>query len=278
MKLDTRRIHALVLAILLTAGLSAVTTARQAAGVQTAPVNGIEMRYEIRGTGEDLVLLHGFSGCGRTWEPFVETLAREYRLIIPDLRGHGGSTGSDGAFTHRQAATDVLALLDRLGVRRFRAMGISTGGMTLLHAATRQPDRIEAMVLIGATTHFPEQARKIMRGAAVETLPPPVLEDFRRCAMRGEAQVRELVAQFHAFKDSYDDMTFTPPHLATIKARTLIVHGDRDEFFPVSIPVAMYQAIPGSALWIVPQGDHVPIFGDRAPAFLEAVRAFLRTR
>lgn len=278
MKLDTWRIHALALTILLSAVLSAVTTAGQSAGVQTAPVNGIEMRYEIRGTGEDLVLLHGFSGCSKTWEPFVETLAREYRLIIPDLRGHGGSTGSDGVFTHRQSAADVLALLDRLGVTRFRAMGISTGGMTLLHAATKQPDRIEAMVLIGATTHFPEQARKIMRGAAVETLPPPVLEDFRRCAMRGEAQVRELVAQFHGFKDSYDDMTFTPPHLATIKARTLIVHGDRDEFFPVSIPVAMYQAIPGAALWIVPQGDHVPIFGDRVPAFLEAVRAFLRTR
>lgn len=277
MKLDTRRIHALALAIVL-GGQPAVTTARQAAGVQTAPVNGIEMRYEIRGTGEDLVLLHGFTGCGRTWEPFVDALAKEYRLIIPDLRGHGGSTGSDGPFTHRQSAADVLALLDRLGVKRVRAMGISTGGMTLLHAATRQPDRIEAMVLIGATTHFPEQARKIMRGAAVGTLPPPVLEGLRRCAMRGEAQVRELVSQFHGFKDSYDDMTFTPPHLATIKARTLIVHGDRDEFFPVSIPVAMYQAIPGSALWIVPQGDHVPIFGDRAPAFLKAVRAFLRPR
>lgn len=277
MTLETRRIHALALTVLLAAGLPAVTAA-QAAGVRTAPVNGIEMRYEIRGTGEDLVLLHGFSGCGRTWEPFVDALAKEYRLIIPDLRGHGGSTGSDGPFTHRQSAADVLALLDRLGVKRVRAMGISTGGMTLLHAATRQPDRIEAMVLIGATTHFPEQARKIMRGAAVETLPPPVLEDFRRCATRGEAQVRELVAQFHGFKDSYDDMTFTPPHLATIKARTLIVHGDRDEFFPVSIPVAMYEAIPGSALWIVPQGDHVPIFEERAPAFLEAVRTFLRGR
>jgi pimeloyl-ACP methyl ester carboxylesterase len=89
-------------------------------------------------------------------------------------------------------------------------------------------------------------------------------------------QVRQLVAQFNGFKDSYDDMTFTPPHLRTIKARTLIVHGDRDEFFPVSIPVAMYQAIPGSALWIVPGGDHVPIFGDREAGFLKTALTFLR--
>lgn len=71
MTLETRRIHALALTVLLAAGLPAVTAARQAAGVQTAPVNGIEMRYEIRGAGEDLVLLHGFTGCGRTWEPFA---------------------------------------------------------------------------------------------------------------------------------------------------------------------------------------------------------------
>jgi pimeloyl-ACP methyl ester carboxylesterase len=258
---------------------STPATAQPAAGTaHTVRVNGIDLRYEMHGTGEALVLLHGFTGCGRVWQPFIARLAKEYQVIVPDLRGHGGSTGSDGTFTHRQSAADVLALLDRLGVGRFRAMGISTGGMTLLHAATRQPDRIEAMVLIGASTHFPEQAREIMRGATVKSLPPPVLEEMRRCVTRGEAQVGELVSQFHAFKDSYDDMTFTAPHLATIRARTLIVHGDRDEFFPVDIPVAMYSAIPGSALWIVPGGDHVPIFGERSEAFLATAMKFLRGR
>ena len=90
-------------------------------------------------------------------------LAEHYQLIIPDLRGHGRSTNPSGAFTHRQSALDVYALLDQLGVKRFKAMGISTGGMTLLHMATQQRDRVEAMVLIGATSYFPEEARAIMR-------------------------------------------------------------------------------------------------------------------
>jgi pimeloyl-ACP methyl ester carboxylesterase len=63
---------------------------------------------------------------------------------------------------------DMFALLDSLKLQQVRAMGLSSGGMTLLHMATRQPSRIEAMVLIGATTYFPEQARKILP----ESLPP----------------------------------------------------------------------------------------------------------
>ena len=243
---------------------------------RTASVNGIEMYYEERGAGEPLVLLHGFGGCGLHWQPFAARLAEHFRLIVPDLRGHGRSTNPAGVFTHRQAAEDVFALLDHLKIARFRAMGISTGGMTLLHMATRQPARVEAMVLIGATHYFPEQARAIMRRGAERGPAPEELQYLRQCASRGDAQVRDLSKQFGGFKDSYDDMNFTSPYLGTIRARTLIVHGDRDEFFPVSIPVEMYQAIPGSALWIVPQGDHVPIYGARAREFQEVAVAFLR--
>ena len=170
----------------------------------------------------------------------------------------------------------MFALLDQLGVTRFRAMGISTGGMTLLHMATRQPSRVEAMVLIGATHYFPEQARVIMRKESQRDPTPQDLQYYRECVARGDSQIRELAKQFGEFKDSYEDMNFTAPLLGTIKARTLIVHGDRDEFFPVSIPVEMYRSIPGSALWIIPHGDHVPILGAHAREFQEVVVPFLQ--
>jgi pimeloyl-ACP methyl ester carboxylesterase len=76
---------------------------------------------------------------------------------------------------------------------------------------------------------------------------------------------------------SYDDMNFTRPYLSTITARTLIIHGDRDRFFPVEIPVEMYQSIPNSALWIIPNGGHVPIHGGRVPFVSKAVE-FLAER
>ena len=249
--------------------------AQGAAAGRTLRVNGIEMYVEVRGTGDPLVLLHGFGACGKSWGPVVDSLAGRYQLIVPDLRGHGRSTNPSATFTHRQSALDVYALLDQLGVTRFKAMGISTGGMTLLHMATQQRDRIDAMVLIGATTAFPEPARAIMRSVSADSLPPQVRQMFSVCATRGDPQVRELAGQFSRFRDSYDDMNFTAPFLGTIRARTLIVHGDRDEFFPVDIPVEMYRAIPQAALWIVPRGDHVPIFGRHFREFLEVTTDFL---
>jgi pimeloyl-ACP methyl ester carboxylesterase len=224
-----------------------------------ARVNGIEMYYEMHGDGAPLVLLHGFGGSGQAWSQFVPEFSKHYKVILPDLRGHGRSTNPSGEFTHRQSGRDVFALLDTLGIQNFAAMGISTGGMTLLHMATSQPQRVQSMVLIGATTYFPEQARAIMRKRAPESLTAEEIERAKKTHVHGEAQFRSLRRQFYNFKDSYDDMTFRAPQLATIQARTFVVHGDRDEFFPVSIPVEMYTSIPKSYLWIVPNGGHVPL-------------------
>jgi pimeloyl-ACP methyl ester carboxylesterase len=154
-------------------------------------------------------------------------------------------------------------------------MGISAGGMTLLHLTAKYPDRIKTMALIGATNQFVDQTRQVIKGE-VNALPPKeVMDMFTSCASRGPAQVSALMAQFRGFADSHDDMNLTPADLSKIKARTLVVHGDRDEFFPVEIPVAVYRAIPGSQLWIVPNGDHVPIYGSRLPEFLRITKAFL---
>lgn len=77
-------------------------------------------------------------------------------------------------------------------------------------------------------------------------------------------------------KDNYDEMNFTPPLLAQITAPTLIVYGDRDFLYPVEMGVEMYRAIPRSALWVVPQGGHGPIFGEASARFGETALAFLR--
>jgi pimeloyl-ACP methyl ester carboxylesterase len=79
------------------------------------------------------------------------------------LRGHGRSTNPSKEFTFRQLSLDVFSLLDHLGVERCKAIGLSMGAKTLLHLATQQPARVEAMVLLSAAPYFPEQARAIMR-------------------------------------------------------------------------------------------------------------------
>ncbi|XZE53600.1 alpha/beta fold hydrolase [Planctomycetaceae bacterium SH139] len=236
----------------------------------------MQMYYEEHGEGEPLVLLHWYGASGEhSWSQFVPQLKTKFRLIVPDLRGHGRSTNPRDEFTHLQSALDVFALLDHLGIDTFRAMGTSTGGMTLIHMATQQPDRVKAMVLVGATHYFPNQARVIMRKETVESFANDEMywKENRKIHHHGDAQIRKIQQLFHKFKDSYDDMNFTVPFLGTIRARTLIVHGDRDEFFPVEIPVEMYTSIPNASLWIVPNGGHLPLLDDKLP-FIDTVLEF----
>ena len=79
----------------------------------------------------------------------------------------------------------------------------------------------------------------------------------------GEAQVQQLFSMVRGFADSYDDVNFTPPHLATITADTLIVFGDRDPLYPVSLAFDLHRAIPRSYLWVVPNGGHGPVLRER---------------
>lgn len=228
-------------------------------------ISNIEIYYEEYGVGKPLLLLHGFGGCSQNWHPFIDKLSEHFRLIVADLRGHGYSTNPENKFTHREAANDMFLLLEKLGINQFSAMGMSTGAMTLLHMATSQPSRIDSMVLISTTSHFPDQARAIMRRASFDTMPPEVREMYRECAKRGDEQIRQLISQFNALHKNNDDMNFDAQSLSTITARTLIVHGDRDHFFPVEIPVSIYRSIPNAALWIIPGGDHVPIYEAKVP-------------
>jgi pimeloyl-ACP methyl ester carboxylesterase len=270
-------------------------------------LNGVPIYFEVHGTGEPLLLLHGFSGCSQDWSAFIKVQSEpggvEFQLIIPDMRGHGrsfaagvydssrsksarasldiardkGVAGAQkySAWRHDESAADMFALLHHLEIKTFRGLGVSGGGNVLLHMATKQPECVKAMVLVSATSYFPVQARPIMRAYA-DNLPAAERENLRRRHPGGEAQIDALLASTKAFADSYDDMNFTPPYLGRITARTLIVQGDRDPLYPVEISVEMAKAIPRSSLWIVPNAGHGPVLGERWPEFLKTAAAFLR--
>jgi pimeloyl-ACP methyl ester carboxylesterase len=217
-------------------------------------VNDIEMYYEVCGEGTPLVFLHGFAGSTKSWDEYVPHFKDDYQVITISMRGHGQSTNPSSVFTHRQSAKDIYGLLDHLKIHRFNAIGYSSGGMTLLHMATQQPERIRDMVLMAATPYFPQECRD-QQALMLDTEWDEAWASFKHHHTSPE-QLEKLRQQFYDFKDSYDDMNFTPPLLSTIKARTLIIHGDRDPFFPVHIPVTLYNSIPDSYLWIMPNTGH----------------------
>ncbi len=238
--------------------------------------NGIDLNYEVAGHGEPLLWLHGFMGAGPDWKHIFDGPPAGFQLIAPDLRGHGASTNPSGEFSFRQAASDVLALLSHLGIDTVKAIGLSGGGITLLHMATAAPMSIQSMVLISAPPYFPAQARAIQRQFSAAMLGEIAMDQMRKRHRHGEAQLQQLIDHARAFADNYDDVAFTPPQLATIAAETLIVFGDHDPLYPVSLAFELQAAIPQSHLWVVPNSGHGPVFGEHAPHFAATALAFLQ--
>ena len=239
-------------------------------------VNGIELSYELVGQGDPLLWLHGGLGCGSDWRYIFRDPPEGYLLITPDLRGHGASTNPSGVFTFRQCAQDMHALLRHLHIDRVKAIGLSGGGIALLHMATAEPASIESMVVVSAPPYFPAEARQIMRSFSEAAIGPAEMERMRKRHVGGEPQIQELFAMARGLADSYDDVNFTPPYLATIAADVLIVFGDRDPLYPVSMAIDMQRAIPRSHLWVVPNGPHGPVFGKFAEPFSRTALEFLR--
>src|SRR3954447_10604241 len=136
------------------------------------------------------------------------------------------------------------------------------GAKTLLHLTTVDPDRIDAMVLVSATPHFVASLRSAAArytAEAFEQLPATERDTLRARHVHGDAQVLKLYEMTRSFATRYDDMAFTPSRLAPIRARTLIVHGDRHPLYPIELAIELFRGIGGSALWVVPNGAHGPI-------------------
>lgn len=242
---------------------------------RTEKLNDVQLYFEVHGTGEPLLLMHGFSGSSQDWKASLDQWGADFQLIVPDLRGHGRSGLLARPFRHQDAAADMFAMLDLMGIDSCKGLGISAGGNVLLHMAVRQPHRMKAMVLVSSTPYFPAQARAIMREYA-GSMAEEQWEALRRIHPGGDEQIKMLLGSTAAFADSDDDMNLTPPQLSTIQARTLIVQGDRDPLYPVEVSVEMAKAMPNASLWIIPNGGHGPVIGAGWSEFVKTAAAFLR--
>jgi pimeloyl-ACP methyl ester carboxylesterase len=240
----------------------------------TVELDGLQLFYRDNGTGAPLLLLHGFTGTGDDWQHvFAEPLAG-YRIIAPDLRGHGRSTNPGGRFTFAEVARDIFGLLDHLGIERVRAIGMSAGANTLLHMATQQPSRVERIIHVSGTPRFPDQARAIMRTMTEDGRSPEEWAEMRTRHQLGDDQIRALWRHAREFADDRADMNFDAASLAPITAKTMIVHGDRDPLYPVELAVELYRSIAAASLWVVPGGGHGPVFGEQAAPFVRTAAAF----
>lgn len=245
-----------------------------------ARVNGVDLHYQVLGSGPPIVVLHGLAASGDFMIPVVQGLASDYTVVILDLPGHGRSGSHPGPFSYQQVAADVFQLMDTLGHRRFRAIGWSAGGSTLWHMATMYPDRIEAMVVIAGPIRFPPLVRQNLRAyPQFAELPEPMRQYLTATHPGGAAQIDRILAAFRDIGGNEAEVNFGPTELSRVQARTLIIWGDRDDV-PPEVALEAYRAIPGAALWIIPNQQHFPLWPawggsvEAAMAFPTTVRRF----
>ena len=245
-----------------------------------ADTNGVRLHYRIGGQGPPVILLHGLAQSGMFWHTLVPALSSNYTVIVPDLRGHGASNNPSGIYRHADVATDIFGLLDQLKIEKVSAVGHSSGASVLLHMATRQPARVEKMVVIGLAHRVTDE---MFNGRSRF----PYFADWPPIWKRGmkEQQPQRTEQQINATVDyirSMDraDITISTEQLARIQATTLIAFGDRDSH-PVEIVVELYRSILHAQLWIVPNQGHTPFWPEwggselAAEEFPKVLAAFL---
>ena len=212
-----------------------------------------DIEYSEGGVGPHVLVVHGSGGGFDQGELIAQAvLGDKFHWVAPSRFGYLQSTFQEGS-TFDDQAHAYAALLDHLGIDRFKGIGLSGGGDILLHLSTKHPERVEKMVLDGTSPYFSEQTRQGYRDYT------PTEEDwglFRQFHYFGDEQIKLLIKQFQEMEHSYDDVNFTPSDLSRIQAETLIILGDRDKYISVDFAVEMYESIPESHLWIVPNAGH----------------------
>jgi pimeloyl-ACP methyl ester carboxylesterase len=228
-----------------------------------APVNGINMYYEVHGRGGDvpLVLLHGGgSTIEVTFSRVLPIFACSRKVIAVEEQGHGRTTDRDAPLTFESSADDVAALLRHLKVDKADIFGFSNGAIVALQVAIRHPHLVRKLVFASSITKrdgAQPQLWEFMRQADFSNMPQPLKDAF----LRVNPDVRQLktmhdkdAARMRTFKDVPDAL------VGSVRAPTLIVLGDHDIVKPEHA-VELTRLISGARLLILP-GGHGDYLGE----------------
>ena len=223
-----------------------------------APVNGIKIWYAEFGKGEPVILLHGGLANSNYWGLQVPALDKRYRVIVMDSRGHGRSTRNEQPFGYDLMASDVVALMDYLKIKRAAIVGWSDGAILGLDIAIHHPDRLTKLFAFAANSD-PSGVADISKS--------PV---FNAYIARAEKEYEKLSAtptQYKAFLDQISKMwetqpNFTKADLAGIKTPTWIVDADHDEAIKRENTEFMAAQIPGAGLLLQAEVSHFSFLQD----------------
>ncbi|CAN5178387.1 alpha/beta fold hydrolase [soil metagenome] len=251
-------------------------------------LHGERVAYRDAGDGETLLLIHGMAGSSATWRDVIPALSKNFRVIAPDLLGHGESNKPRGDYSLGAFAALLRDLLDELGIARATIIGQSLGGGIAMQFAYQHRDRCERVVLIGSGGLGPDLSwtLRLLSAPGAELIlpviaPPQVLAAGNKIkSLLSSVGVQsprgaELWSAYSSLSDRDTRNAFlrtlrsvvdyrgqavsalSKLHL-TAQMPVMFVWGDKDKIIPVSHGYAAHEALPGSRLEIMPGLGHFP--------------------
>jgi 3-oxoadipate enol-lactonase len=259
---------------------------------EMADVNGAQIAYDVTGSGPAVLLLHAGIGDRRMWDAQVPAFAKHFTVIRCDARGFGETRKPDMPFA---PYADAIGLLDHLEISRAHVVGVSMGSQTAIEAAIAAPERVSALVAVGARTGTPvspelragwERVDELYEAGdiagAVEYELRMWVDGPDRSPDAVDPEMRERVREMNGALFTRDDvdgeeLPLDPPaaeRLAEISAPTLILYGDKDVIDVRQAAGPLVAAIPGARLAVIPDASHLPQM-ERPGLFNEIVLGFL---
>jgi pimeloyl-ACP methyl ester carboxylesterase len=251
-----------------------------------APVNGLQMYYEIHGEGAPLLLLHSAFGTIAGWGPVLEGLAATRQVIAVELQGHGHTADIDRPLSFEQMADDVAALLNHLSVEQVDIVGHSMGANTALQVAMRHPQRVRKLVAISPNYRSDGEYDAVREGVQMltpEFLAGSPMEQIYLDAAPNPNDFPMLVEKLKTLLGT--EYAWPEADLQAIAAPTQILIGDSDTVRPehaVELFRLVGGGVPGdlaglptAQLAILPAITHATIVAERVELPLAMIEAFL---
>jgi pimeloyl-ACP methyl ester carboxylesterase len=243
--------------------------------------DGVEIHYEVHGSGPPLLLTHGYSSTGEMWQGQIEALSKHHKLVLWDMRGHGRSDYPDDPSAYSEAATvaDMAALLDEVGAPSAIVGGLSLGGYMSLAFYRAHPERVRALLIIDTGPGFKkDDAREAWNKRAHETGDRFEREGLAvlKAASRERSDVshRDASGLSRAARGMLTQRNARViESLPDIKVPSLVVVGADDAPF-LAASDYMAAKIPGAVKVVIPAAGHA-VNIDQPKAFIDAVLPFL---